>query len=1282
MASYQYEQLNDQSFQHLCQSLLLKAFPDLQCLPVGQPDGGRDAFVRLFRAAPVTDRFMLFQVKFVKSQPTDVRKWLLKILKGELPKIKKQMESGAERFVLVTNAAGSAHSGTGSIDKLQELLDEHIPVPAQAWWRDDLDRRLDNSWDLKLLYPALLSGADLLRLIMEAAPSEDRQRRQNAIAAFLSGQFDSDREVKFKQAELENDIFDLFVDVPLVPRIPAERKNGVDERLAASFLRAATSAPGEVDFAQVRQWLKVESRDDHELIRYYPREEVWLGAVSLLLDRDFHQAQPLVILEGGPGQGKSTIAQYICQIHRMRLLDISGSDTVDSNHIASPIRIPFKVELRDFANWLHGRNPFGIAGSEESTDSGSRSLEAFISALVQHASGGSDFGVSDLQKILNASPALIVLDGLDEVAEISTRERVVEQISSAVSRLNGIAKSLQVVVTSRPTPFVNAAVLPRRDFATYSLESLTRPLVREYAERWLRSRSIDRSDAADVQQILDQQLNEPHLRDLARNPMQLAILLSLIHRRGESLPDKRTALYDNYVDMFFDRESEKAVVVKQNRDLLIRIHRYLAWILQSGAELDSELPSNGRMPPTSLSGTIAEADLKDLVRNFLEFDGSDASLVESLFGGMVERVVAIVSRVEGFYEFDVQTLREYFAARHLYQTAPYSPPGDQRAGTKSDRWRALSRNYYWLNVARFYAGCYDEGELLSLVEELRALREEDVFSCTSHPQHLTATLLGDWVFSQQPRTTQHAIDLLLEPQGLRRLIAGASTTARHVEDVIVRDPTGRAQLVEQCKQLIGPDAAIDQVLDVVWTIIHPNAVADELFGWWLDELRSSEGTFASRWCEIGKYLHCWSKVKPDIAHELLDRTNIPSSSVISGLLHDHRMDILENTAEHFGSALERILAGERILHGSDDSVLQRLAWSIEVMFIAAHHTSARYARRLSLIEYARGYIGFPGTDTEIVTPSFDVANRTTRVVQVFQDVAERPFVDWSTSIEPWHSVIQAGISEFGERRVFVELANLAAGVRSPEETCRDSPDLFDVDRPIVRRARYARLRAGAPRWWLRQLESVNASSQIWTALLFLSTWAGPRTIEASASSIDELVLRLNRSEWQSLHSSLRRVATLNFGRNWVRRSAIRVEALPALLDARTVTLIATRCDDAIADELDVRYLSDYSGDDTRIVSLRADVALRRALRDESEWSRAIDCLRLSYDLGGTTSPAFFEHMESGLALPESAARTVVADPLRFPAFLVWMAENRCRGLSASTVLPVGEVASREGWFRH
>ena len=179
--------------------------------------------------------------------------------------------------------------------------------------------------------------------------------------------------------------------------------------------------------------------------------------------------------------------------------------------------------------------------------------------------------------------------------------------------------------------------------------------------------------------------------------MQLAILLSLIHTRGGSLPDKRTALYDSYVDLFFSREAEKSSVVRDHRDLLIDIHRYLAWVLHAEAQTKKT------------AGSASAEKLRRLVEAYLMEEGHDVSLAQRLFTGMVERVVALVSRVEGTYEFEVQPLREYFAARHLYDTAPYSPPGRERRGTLPDRFDALARDLFWQNVTRFYAGCLQQG---------------------------------------------------------------------------------------------------------------------------------------------------------------------------------------------------------------------------------------------------------------------------------------------------------------------------------------------------------------------------------------------------------------------------------------------------------------------------------------------------------------------------------------------------------------------------------------------
>ena len=87
-----------------------------------------------------------------------------------------------------------------------------------------------------------------------------------------------------------------------------------------------------------------------------------------------------VVIEGAPGQGKSTIVQYICQVHRERLI---GRPDVTPNmartHRDSPIRLPFKVECRDLAVWLGGRNPFATLEDDGSVAIRQRTLESFLS---------------------------------------------------------------------------------------------------------------------------------------------------------------------------------------------------------------------------------------------------------------------------------------------------------------------------------------------------------------------------------------------------------------------------------------------------------------------------------------------------------------------------------------------------------------------------------------------------------------------------------------------------------------------------------------------------------------------------------------------------------------------------------------------------------------------------------------------------------------------------------------------------------------------------------------
>ena len=53
---YLYENLGPERFQQFCQALLAREYPKLQCFPVAQPDGGRDAISYFLRKGSKTFR--------------------------------------------------------------------------------------------------------------------------------------------------------------------------------------------------------------------------------------------------------------------------------------------------------------------------------------------------------------------------------------------------------------------------------------------------------------------------------------------------------------------------------------------------------------------------------------------------------------------------------------------------------------------------------------------------------------------------------------------------------------------------------------------------------------------------------------------------------------------------------------------------------------------------------------------------------------------------------------------------------------------------------------------------------------------------------------------------------------------------------------------------------------------------------------------------------------------------------------------------------------------------
>lgn len=707
--TYRYDLLGDEDFQRLAQSLIAADYPRAQLLPVGMPDGGRDAFVRRWdENKPDT----VFQIKYSKTPSTkSERDAVLECIETESKKITNLMAKGLKKYVLITNVGGTSHAASGSIDLANALLQNQFPgIETECWWKDDLDARLRLNSDLVWSFPKIATGLDVLSVIAKNN-NEETLRRSRAVKALISDQYTNDEEVKFKEIELRFPVSDIYVDTPI---------------------------------------MSVDNRDGHAGSETYRADASPALACLLAVSNDEEHVR--ILIEGAPGQGKSTVTQFLCQVNRGVFLQKEGFlERLPKRWRPKTLRVPIRADLRDYATWLQGQSPFGA--QRGSARIGDQSLDSFLAALVSFGAGGIPFDVNDLHASFEGIRLLLVLDGFDEVADPDTRVAMAREVNACLGRLEATCLSVHALVTTRPSALITTPVFNDKNWSTFELQNLSGELAKEYAEKWAKIKRLSSADAEELLEILTHKIEEPHIRELARNPMQLAILATLINIQSDSLPSKRTALYADYIRIFFDRESQKSSLVKAHRSLLIMIHEYLAFYMHCESEYESR--NKDRRP-----GSLSLDEVKQKISTFLEHRGSKPDLLDGLFSAVQERVVALVQNVQGTYEFQVQPLREFFAAQYLYKSA-VTRPGIV-PGSRPDIYAGISGSPYWENVTRFYAGCYNAGEIASLIEDTLSQSENLGLHRTTFLVERLSNFLRDFVFETHPRLITRAVTEMTE----------------------------------------------------------------------------------------------------------------------------------------------------------------------------------------------------------------------------------------------------------------------------------------------------------------------------------------------------------------------------------------------------------------------------------------------------------------------------------------------------------------------------------------
>jgi hypothetical protein len=786
---YLYERLGDHDFQQLVNALLTHRFSEFRPLPLRQADGGRDG------VSTVSGKSLIYQVKWsTKGTEKDPVSWLNATISQEMESIRELAAAGAKRYIIVTNVPSTGRPGSGTFDRLNEKLQEYsrdLGIDMSALWREALNGMVDTTPDeVKWAYADMLAGWDLVRYLLSgASTSHQGTRLRDLLHKVAAAQWEEDETLKFSQVELDRErVVDLFVDVP------ATRIKAPDRVQQASL--------GPSNLGGAARYLR--------LISPYP----------------------FTLVRGAPGQGKSTLGQYVCQAFRVAFMPNSNPSN-GLERVEHP-RFPIRFDLDDYAAWMQGHDVFDDsdtpkANKRKPRNSSERSIEAFLAELMTHLSGSNPVTALDVQDIFDRVPSVVVLDGLDEVGSTAARQRVVKEINLFCSRGKTYSVAPRVVVTTRP----NSGNLPEPDaslFEVISLSSLDPGLRDEYLRKWCAAHNVRGNDARTLRRNFTEKTREPYIGELAGNPMQLTILLFLLRQHGDATPSQRTELYDAYMTMLLAREANKhPASVRKYRAELMEIVPFLGWYTQSRAE------EHGH------SGKITQAEATAAMKHFQHTYGRPEGVVDELFQAATDRLWALTSKEEGHYEFEVLSLREYFAAQFLYR---YAGEGTHRFDSTLVL-RELLRRPNWLNTTRFYGGNATGADIYAL----QAGITHELTDNPSKQVHVASwTLITDGVFNTRPLEAAQIIDLLCQDIGASHLVAAldgreisplpdrqhATATLQRITSAMLNDPadlknTTRIRLLNE---LLGQKR--------------------EVTSWWMQCVSKALGTGQERaWLRLG-----------------------------------------------------------------------------------------------------------------------------------------------------------------------------------------------------------------------------------------------------------------------------------------------------------------------------------------------------------------------------------------------------------------------------------------------
>jgi energy-coupling factor transporter ATP-binding protein EcfA2 len=397
--------------------------------------------------------------------------------------------------------------------------------------------------------------------------------------------------------------------------------------------------------------------------------------------------EPLrIAIIGAPGSGKTTLLQHIAIILAVRKAKQFGVKFLNS-------QVPLLLALRQHTQAILEKKLLAEIA------------QTHFSGRYPDLSPPEGWFTQQLQ----AGNCLVLLDGLDEVAEASQRKQVSNWIDEQIVKYS----RCHFIITSRPYGYQEA---PLYQVNVLEVQPFNQSQVGQFIDAWYLANEVmsfggkrdagvvlkAQQEAKDLRGRLQQR---PVLTELTVNPLLLT-MIAMVHRYRGQLPGRRVELYAEICDVLLGHWRE----AKGIQEKLTAAQKRVALQPLAAEMMETQV----RELSTVKAMAIIQAPLQNV------------GLAESEVSRFLEEMQAgsglLLERERGVWSFAHLTFQEYLATAHYVQQKLHG-----------NWWRSRVAQSWWQETLRLYAAqtdatpivraCLKEGSVLALTLAVDCLEE-------------------------------------------------------------------------------------------------------------------------------------------------------------------------------------------------------------------------------------------------------------------------------------------------------------------------------------------------------------------------------------------------------------------------------------------------------------------------------------------------------------------------------------------------------------------------------